>query len=103
MNIGVFFIEGCPGVSVVIDNIKEVITEEAVDAEISMFSIETSEDAGRLQFTGSPTVRINGRDIDSNMKAIKDYGLRSRHYFINGKKSYYLSKSMIRDAIKKVK
>ncbi len=103
VNIGVFFIEGCPGVSVVIDNIKEVIAEEAVDAEISMFLIETSEDAGRLQFTGSPTVRINGRDIDSNMKAIKDYGLRSRHYFINGKKSYYPSKSMIRDAIKKVK
>jgi len=61
------FIEGCPGVSSIADNIKEVIAEEAVDAEISLVLIETPEDVRRLQFTGSPTVRINGMDIESNM------------------------------------
>jgi len=103
VRISIYFIEGCSGLSAVQDNIKEVIAEEAVNAEINLVLIETRKEAGRLQFTGSPTVRINGRDIDSNMKAIKDYGLRSRHYFINGKKSDYPSKRMIRDAIKKVK
>ena len=103
VNIGIFFIEGCPGVSSIADNIKEVIAEEAVDAEISLVLIETPEDARRLQFTGSPTVRINGMDIEPNRQAVKDYGMRSRHYNINGKKSDYPTKSMIRDAIKKVK
>ena len=103
VNISIYFIEGCPGISSIIDNIKEVIAEEAVDADISLFLIETLEDARRLQFTGSPTVRINGMDIGSNMKAIKDYGLRSRHYYINGGKTDYPSKGMIRAAIKKAK
>ena len=103
VNIGVLFIEGCPGLSSITDDIKDVIAEEAVDADITLFLIETPEDARRLQFTGSPTVRINGMDIESNMQTIKDYGLRSRHYYINGKKSDYPAKSMIRDAIKKVK
>ncbi|MCP4253286.1 MAG: hypothetical protein GY775_07730 [Candidatus Scalindua sp.] len=103
VNIGIFFIEGCPGLSSITGNIEDVIAEEAVDADITLFIIETPEDARRLQFTGSPTVRINGNDIDSNMKTIKDYGLRSRHYYVNGKKLNYPSKSMIRDAIKKVK
>ncbi len=103
VNIGVLFIEGCPGVSSITNNIKEAIAEEAVDANISFILIQTPEDAGRLHFTGSPTVRINGMDIESNMQNIKDYGLRSRHYYINGKKSDYPTKSMIRDAIKKVK
>ncbi|MCR4318798.1 MAG: DUF2703 domain-containing protein [Candidatus Brocadiaceae bacterium] len=103
VNIGIFFIEGCSGVSSIADNIKEVIAEEAVDAEISLVLIDTPEDARRLQFTGSPTVRINGMDIEPNMQAIKDYGLRSRNYYINGEKSDYPTKSMIRDAIKKVK
>ncbi len=103
VNIGIFFIEGCPGLSSITDDIKEVLAEEAVDADISLFLIETLEDAKRLQFTGSPTVRINGRDIDSNMKAIKDYGLRSRHYYANGEELDFPSKSMIRDAIKKIK
>ncbi|MBC8550685.1 MAG: hypothetical protein H8D23_13660 [Candidatus Brocadiales bacterium] len=103
VNIGIFFIEGCPGVSSIADNIKEVISEEAVHADISLYLIETPEDARRLQFTGSPTVRINGMDIEPNRQAVKDYGMRSRHYNINGKKSDYPTKSMIRDAIKKVK
>jgi len=103
VNIGVLFIEGCPGLSSIIDNIKEVIAEENVEANISFILIETSEDAGRLHFTGSPTVRINGMDIEPNMQTIKDYGLRSRHYYTDGKESGYPAKSMIRDAIKKVK
>ena len=103
VNIGVLFIEGCPGLLSIANNIKEVIAEEAVDATISLILIETPEDARRLHFTGSPTVRINGMDIESNMQTINDYGLRSRHYYINGKKSDYPAKSMIRDAIKKIK
>ncbi len=103
VNIGIFFIEGCPGVSAITDSIKEVITEESVDADISLFLIETSEEARRLQFTGSPTVRINGVDVEPNMQTNKDYGLRSRHYYINGEKANYPTKSMIRSAIKKVK
>ena len=103
VNIGVLFIEGCPGLSFITDYIKEIITEEAVDADIILILIETPEDARRLHFMGSPTVRINGMDIESSMQTVKDYGLRSRHYYINGKKSDYPSKSMIRDAIKKVK
>ncbi|MDP6923309.1 MAG: hypothetical protein R2568_08635 [Candidatus Scalindua sp.] len=103
VNIGILFIEGCPGVSSVTDNIIDIIGEETVDADITLMLIETLEDAKRLQFAGSPTVRINGRDVDSNMKTINDYGLKSRHYYVNGKKMDYPSKSMIREAINKVK
>ena len=103
VNIEVLFIEGCPGISSITGSITDIIAEDAVDADITLIIIETPEDARRLQFTGSPTVRINGRDVDSNMKAIKNYGLRSRHYYVNGEKLDYPSKSMIRDAIKKVK
>ncbi|MBS1256971.1 MAG: hypothetical protein MAG551_00006 [Candidatus Scalindua arabica] len=101
--IGIFFIEGCPGVIPTARHIKEVIAEEAIDAKISLILIETPEDARQLHFTGSPTVRINGKDIESNIKDIKDYALRSRLYSIDGRKSDYPSKDMIRDAIKNVK
>ena len=101
--IGIFFIEGCPGVLPTAKHIKEVIAEESIDAEISLILIETPEDARQLHFTGSPTVRINGVDIETNIKDIKNYGLRSRLYTINGKNSGYPSKDMIKDAIKKIK
>ncbi|MFQ5788355.1 MAG: hypothetical protein ACE5H1_10305 [Thermodesulfobacteriota bacterium] len=101
--IGILFIEGCPGVLPTAKYIKEVIAEDAIDAEISLILIETLEDARKLHFAGSPTVRINGVDIETNIKNIKDYGLRSRLYTIYGKKSAYPSKDMIRDAITNVK
>ncbi len=71
--IGIFFIKGCSGVLSTAKHIKEVISEEAIDAEISLILIETPEDARQLHFTGSPTVRINGVDIETNIKDIKDY------------------------------
>ena len=74
------FIDNSPGLSSISDYIKEIIAEEAIDTDISLLLIETSEDAKRLHFTGSPTVRINGIDIEPNMKTIKGYGLRSFHY-----------------------
>ena len=101
--IGILFIEGCPGVLTTAEYINEVITEEDIDAEISLILIETAEDARQLHFTGSPTVRINGTDIETNIKDIKDYGLRSRLYNIDGKKYGHPSKDMIKDAIKKIK
>jgi hypothetical protein len=101
--IGILFIEGCPGVLTTAEYIKEVVVEEDIDAEISLILIETSEDARQLHFTGSPTVRINGADIETNIVDIKDYGLRSRLYNIDGKKAGYPSKDMIKDAIKKIK
>ena len=101
--IGIFFIEGCPGVLPTAKHIKEVIAEESIDAEISLILIETPEDARQLHFTGSPTVRINGVDIETNIKDIKDYALKSRLYTIDGKNLDYPSKDMIKDAIKKIK
>ncbi len=101
--IGILFIEGCPGVLPTAKYINEVITEEDIDVEISLILIETEGDARQLHFTGSPTVRINGADIETNIKNIKDYALRSRLYTIDGRKSGCPSKDMIRDAIKKIK
>jgi hypothetical protein len=99
----IMFINGCPGISTVAKYIKEVIAEEAIDAEISMVLIETLENARKLHFTGSPTVRINGKDVEINFLDNKDYGLQSRQYYMNGKKYNIPSKSMIKDAVKNVK
>ncbi len=103
VEIYILYIEGCPGVLTVAKYVQEIIAEEAVGAEISLVLIETQEDAMNLHFTGSPTVRINGKDVETNFQDIKDYGLRSRQYYINGSKCEYPPKSMIKDAVKKAK
>jgi hypothetical protein len=42
--------------------------------------VETSEDAERERFLGSPTVRIDGEDVDPAAGEREDFGLKCRLY-----------------------
>jgi hypothetical protein len=57
------YFEGCPSHEPALARLREVMVEEGVDAPIEMIRVETEEEAERFQFFGSPTIRVNGRDI----------------------------------------
>ncbi len=42
---------------------REVLAEEGVAADISLVAVNTDEEARRLRFPGSPTIRVEGRDL----------------------------------------
>jgi hypothetical protein len=56
----------------------EVLTEDAFETPIQMISVNSPEDAELLDFTGSPTIRIDGDDIYPF--AAEPPGLRLRRY-----------------------
>jgi hypothetical protein len=41
------------------------MAEEGVDANIEIIKVETDEQAQRLHFIGSPTILVDGQDIDA--------------------------------------
>ncbi len=45
-------------------NLVEVLTEDAFETTIQMIAVSSDEDATFLAFPGSPTIRIDGVDID---------------------------------------
>ncbi len=63
MKIECFFSEGCGSREKLKENIEKVIHEEGTETEISFREI-TQKEAERLGIGGSPTVWINGRDIE---------------------------------------
>jgi hypothetical protein len=42
--------------------------------------VESAQAAEHERFLGSPTVRVNGQDVDGNRRGSTDYGLRCRLY-----------------------
>jgi hypothetical protein len=102
VEINILFIKGCHGYKYAKKHIEEIIADEAIDVEINLIRIDNDEDARRLHFIGSPTVRVNGMDVEKGFSRTKDYGLRSRIYNVEGNLSGYPSKSMIWSTIKKV-
>ena len=63
--------------------LQEALAAEGVDAEIVSIEVTSDEEARRLAFPGSPTIRLMGADIDPNAPptgAAADFALTCRAY-----------------------
>lgn len=56
------YFDGCPGWEVARARLVEAAARLGVELEVELCRVETIEAAQRLGFTGSPTIRIGGRD-----------------------------------------
>lgn len=75
-----FFWEGCPSHEKALPLLREEMRELGIpESELSVTEVLTDEDAQRLQFIGSPTIRIDGEDVADTGDAT--YGLDCRLYY----------------------
>jgi hypothetical protein len=63
MKVEVLYFDGCPTYETATKTLRAVLAEEGAEAEIELVAINTDEEAQRLRFPGSPTVRVDGRDL----------------------------------------
>jgi hypothetical protein len=64
MRIELLFWEGCPSYPEARAMLEDVLKGRGIDARIQMHEVRTDEEARELHFPGSPTIRIDGRDVD---------------------------------------
>ena len=64
MRVSFLYYEECPSHDLALERLREVMAEEGISSEVEVVKVETEEQARRLSFVGSPTIRIDGRDID---------------------------------------
>ena len=101
MKITFLYYEECPSHDVALGRLRQVMSEEGVQAEIEIIKVETDEEAQRLHFVGSPTILINGRDIDPPPPDTY-YALTCRAYRLeDGRMSPLPSPDMIRRALRR--
>ena len=75
MNIAVLTIPGCQVTPPTVELVKETANEMGASYEVSIVTVEDHAQANNLKFIGSPTVRINGVDIDPDAQLQKQYGV----------------------------
>jgi hypothetical protein len=56
--------EGCPSCAEAVSLVEQILGELGRDDEIVMTEVTSEEEAERLRFPGSPTIRVDGRDVD---------------------------------------
>jgi hypothetical protein len=63
MRVEVLYFDGCPTYKTAAMTLRKVLAEEGMDAEIVLVVVNTDEEARRHRFPGSPTIRVDGRDL----------------------------------------
>ena len=64
MRIDFLFWRDCPSHPEARELLRDVLQERGVDAEIVEREVLTQNEAEELAFPGSPTIRVDGRDVD---------------------------------------
>ena len=65
----ILYFEGCPNHERALDVVERVAGELGLQPAIELVAVPDAEAAGRLRFLGSPTVRVDGRDVEPGAEA----------------------------------
>ena len=65
MRIEFLYWDGCPSHPEALALLQAVLAERGVEATVELREVRTDHEAETLRFPGSPTIRIEGQDIDA--------------------------------------
>jgi hypothetical protein len=80
MKVEILYVAECPSHPAAVKLVKDVLISEGVAAEIRELLITDEAMAADLEFSGSPTIRINGRDVAEESSQSKAFALSCRLY-----------------------
>jgi len=75
LDVKVLSLKKCEATPPTIALIKEVAGEMGIEMDFKHVIVETPEQALESRFIGSPTVQINGRDIEPTARESDQFGL----------------------------
>jgi ADP-ribose pyrophosphatase YjhB (NUDIX family) len=100
MRIEVLYFDGCPNRKPTVERVKELLREEGISAEVLEVNVREPSLVHELGFLGSPTVRVNGQDVEPEARTARDYGMMCRTYSVNGQREGTPSCELVRKAIR---
>ncbi len=96
MTIDILYFEGCPNHASTVERVREVVRDMNATAVVREIEVNDAEDAARLRFFGSPTVQVDGVDIDPAVRGRQDYSFSCRMYGKTGTPSRDLIEQAVR-------
>ena len=78
MKIEVLYVPNCPNHAVALERLREILPAQSFRKHVNEVLVRDAEMAQSLKFPGSPTIRINGQDVEPREEA--RFGLMCRLY-----------------------
>ncbi len=102
MKTELLYFDGCPSYTQALENLKQALQLERLPDEVEMIEVTDPADADAKRFIGSPSIRIDGIDIDGPVAATRGYAYRCRVYTDEGRAVGWPSIDRIRQALQRV-
>ena len=91
------YFDGCPSHARLLPVVERLAGEAG--AELRVRAVETLEAAEAERFLGSPTLRVDGLDVEPGAEAREDFGLKCRIYRSDEGQAGVPPEGWIRDAL----
>jgi hypothetical protein len=92
MKVEFLYFKSCPSHKEALENLKAALRETHTNAELILIDVDSAEKAEEVGFQGSPSIRINGEDLEGRKEASN---LSCRLYKVNGKTAFAPTKEAI--------
>src|SRR5260370_29992903 len=103
MKIEMLYRAGCPNHPPAVTRVSEVLRQETVSAELVEIEVKDSATAQQVEFLGSPTIRIDGLDVELAARTSQAFGFGCRTYIDEGRRTGVPPDAVIRAAIQEAK
>jgi hypothetical protein len=100
MKVEFLYFKNCPGYKTTLSLLEQILLENGTAVPIEKIEVTSPELAVQHRFLGSPSIRINGVDIEGREEA-SEYGLKCRIYVDTG--SGVPSEEILRKALQEAK
>jgi hypothetical protein len=80
MKVEVLYFEGCPNHRPAVERVQSVVKQQGIAADVAEIEVPDAEAAKVVGFLGSPTIRVNGLDIDPASRNCTETGFACRRY-----------------------
>lgn len=74
VEVRVLFSEGCDNTPPTLDLIEKISSELGIEIDLKMVPVESQDQAKQWKFLGSPTVQVNGLDIEPTARSATAFG-----------------------------
>jgi hypothetical protein len=78
--IELLYFDGCPSHEPLLARVRELVAERGMTGAIESVCVDSHEEALARGFLGSPSVRVDGVDVEPGAGERDDYGLKCRLY-----------------------
>jgi hypothetical protein len=80
VKIEVLYFDGCPNHEALLPRVRELLDQVQVASCVELVDVPDDAAAQRERFLGSPTLRVDGRDVEPGAELRTDFGLKCRLY-----------------------